>query len=117
MRKFTKQIFIPSSVYLLQKRDQQRTSELITKTLSDLDVDLTTDQKKNEFAAQRLLMCTESVMEAAVRQYHNMHLVLGQIAEWGDMVNRFITHDKAFMTHDEELRGKWWYMYDPSACL
>ena len=57
-------------------------------------MDLTTDEKKNEFAAQRLLMCTEGVMEAAIRQYGNMDLVLGQIVEWGNIVSRFITHDK-----------------------
>ena len=94
MSKFTKHIFIPSSLYCLQKRDQKRTSELITQSLSDLDVDLTTDEKKNEFAAWRLLMCTEGVMEAAIKQYCNVDLVLGQIAEWGDIVSRFITHDK-----------------------
>ena len=94
MSKFTKCIFIPSSFYLLQKRDQQRTSKLITQSLSDLDVDLTTDEKKNEFAARRLHMCTEGVMEAAIKQYCNVDLVLGQIAEWGDIVSRIITHDK-----------------------
>ena len=57
-------------------------------------MDLTTDEKKNEFAARRLLMCTEGVMEAAIKQYRNVDLVLGQIAEWGDIVSRFITHDK-----------------------
>ena len=87
MSKFTKHIFIPSSFYCLQKGDQKRTSELITQSLSDLDVDLTTDEKKNEFAAWRLLMCIEGVMEAWT-------LVLGQIAEWGDIVSGFITHDK-----------------------
>ena len=76
------------------KKDQKRTSELITQSLSDLDVDLTTDEKKNEFAVRRLLMCTEGVMEAAIRQYHNVDLVLAQIAEWGDIVRTFITHDK-----------------------
>ena len=57
-------------------------------------MDLTTDEKKNEFAAWRLLMCTEGVMEAAIKQYCNVDLVLGQIAEWGDIVSRIITHDK-----------------------
>ena len=41
-----------------------------------------------------LLMCTEGVMEVAIRQYHNVNLVLGQIAEWGDIVSRFIIQDK-----------------------
>ena len=57
-------------------------------------MDLTTDEKKNEFAAWRLLMCTEGVMEAAIRQYHNVDLVLAQIVEWDDIVSTFITHDK-----------------------
>ena len=49
-------------------------------------------RKKDSFAAHRLLTHTEGVMNAALAQYRNVDLVLAQIAEWGDIVSRFITY-------------------------
>ena len=65
-------------------------------------MDLSTDEKKDSFAARRLLTHTQGVMNAAIAQYRNVDLVLSQIAEWGEIVSRFITHDKAFMSHSTE---------------
>lgn len=65
-------------------------------------MDLSTDEKKDSFAARRLLTHTQGVMNAAIAQYRNVDLVLSQIAEWGEVVSRFITHDKAFMSHSTE---------------
>ena len=56
------------------------------------DNDLISEEAKNRYAAHRLLMRTEGVMEAAIQEYCNVDLVLGQIAEWGNMVNTSITH-------------------------
>ena len=35
-------------------------------------------------------MRTEGVIDAAIQEYHNVNLILGQITEWGDMVNTVI---------------------------
>ena len=83
-------------MYALQKKDNKEATEDIKRTLSDFDVDLSTDEKKNSFAARRLLTHTQGVMSAAIAQYRNVDLILSQIAEWGEMVSRFITHDKAY---------------------
>ena len=37
-------------------------------------------------------MHTSAVLDAAVCNYHNIDLVLGQVAEWSDMVNIITTH-------------------------
>ena len=85
-------MFIHFSVYLIQKKDSKESTDDIKWVLGDFDVDLSTDEKKDSFAAHRLLTHTEGVMNAALAQYHNMDLVLAQITEWGDIVSRFITY-------------------------
>ena len=90
---------------MIQKKDNKEATEEIKRTLGDFDVDLSTDEKKDSFAARRLLTHTQGVMNAAIAQYRNVDLVLAQIVEWGEIVSRFITHDKAFMSHNTaELR-------------
>ena len=37
-------------------------------------------------------MHTSAVLDAAVCDYHNIDLVLGQVPEWSDMVNIITTH-------------------------
>ena len=57
-----------------------------------MDVNLSTEDAKDTYAAWRLLMCTSAILDAAVCDYHNIDLVLGQVAEWSDMVNIITTH-------------------------
>ena len=85
-------MFIRFSVHMIQKTDSKESTDDIKRVLGDFDVDLSLDEKKDSFAACRLLTHTEDVMNAALAQYRNVDLVLAQIAEWGGIVSRFITY-------------------------
>ena len=70
-------------MYVLQKKDNKEATEELKWTLGDFNVDLSTDERRDSFAAHRLLTHTQGVMNATIAQYRNVDLVLGQIAEWG----------------------------------
>ena len=85
-------IFIFCSVFGIQRKFLKKDTKEIKEALGLVDVNLCTEDAKDTYASQRLLMHTSAVLDAALCDYHNIDLVLGQVAEWSDMVNIITTH-------------------------
>ena len=79
-------------LHALEKGDKEHGKE-IDGCLRCCNVDLTTEEAKDQWATLQLLKRTEFIMDQAVEECQNVDLILEQVAEWSDMVKyTCITH-------------------------